>query len=95
MFVLWNFLAGLFVPYSQLPILNYIQRTTPNEFQGRVNSVLSLAAVGIQPLAIGLGGLALSAIGPVALLLIMGIGMAVAALGGLFSPAFRQAQVPP
>jgi DHA3 family macrolide efflux protein-like MFS transporter len=93
LFIFWNIIAGLFVPYSQLPILNYIQRVTPNEFQGRVNSALSLTSIGIQPLAIGLGGLALTVIGPSFLLILMGVGMILAALGGLLFPALRRAEI--
>ena len=93
-FVFWNLLAGLAFPFSQIPMTTYIQRAVPNALQGRVNSVLSLVNMGLQPLAIGLGGLVLAAVGPTGMLLMMGIGMALASLGGLASKSFRTVETP-
>jgi MFS family permease len=93
-FVFWNVIAGLAFPFSQIPITTYIQRTVPNHYQGRVNSVLSMVNWGVQPLAIGLGGLLLSANGSAVTLLVMGVGMTLGALSGLISRPFRTAEMP-
>ena len=63
----------------------------PDALQGRVNSVLTMTGMGVQPIGIGLGGLLLALIGPAWLLASMGAGMALAALGGLLSRPFRRA----
>lgn len=91
LFAVWNFLAGLAFPFAQVPMTTYTQKTVPENFQGRVNAVMSMAGMGIQPLSIGLGGILLAAIGPAGMLTIMGVGMAVAALLGLASRPFREA----
>jgi MFS family permease len=88
-FAFWNFVAGLAFPFSQIPMTAYVQRTVPEQFQGRVNSAMTMAGWGVQPLSIGLGGLLLSAIGPAWMLAVMGLGMALAALLGLRDHAFR------
>lgn len=92
-FAFWNLMAGLAYPFAQIPMTTYVQRTVPENFQGRVNSVIGMASMGIQPVGIGVGGMLLSVIGPAGMLAIMGIGMALAALVGLASPEFRAARM--
>jgi hypothetical protein len=97
-FSFWNVVAGLALPFAHVPMTVYIQRIVPQEFQGRVNSTFTMTQMGIQPLSIGLGGLLLAAIGPAWMLVVMGVGMSVASLLGLFSPTFRRVgsdEVPP
>jgi hypothetical protein len=93
LFSLLNLAAGLIFPLCQIPITGYMQRLVPQDFQGRVNAAMSMASMGVQPLGIGLGGLALAAIGPSSLLALMGGGMALAGLLGLADKAFRKASV--
>ncbi|MBC8101545.1 MAG: MFS transporter [Cytophagales bacterium] len=93
-FAFWNLIAGLAFPFAQIPMTTYIQRTVPDAFQGRVNSVLAMTGWGIQPLGIGLGSLLLAAVGPAWLLVLMGGAMTLAALGGLFARPFRAAALP-
>jgi MFS transporter, DHA3 family, macrolide efflux protein len=91
-FAFWNFAAGLAFPFAQIPMTTYTQKTVPENYQGRVNAVMSMAGMGIQPLSIGVGGLLLAAIGPSGMLAVMGVGMALAALVGLVSRPFREAR---
>lgn len=95
LFAFWNFAAGLAFPFAQIPMTTYVQRSVPESLQGRVNSVMAMTGLGVQPIGIGLGGLLLASLGPAWLLVLMGAGMALAALGGLFAGPFRRATVPP
>lgn len=92
-FAFWNLMAGLAYPFAQIPMTTYVQRTVPENFQGRVNAVIGMASIGIQPVGIGVGGILLSLIGPEGMLMVMGIGMALAALVGLASREFRAARM--
>lgn len=91
-FAWWNFVAGLAFPFVQLPMAAYIQKLVPENFQGRVNAAMTMTGMGIAPVAIGLGGLLLAAVGPGWMIAIMGIGMTFAGLLGLADKSFRTAQ---
>lgn len=93
-FVLWNVVAGIALPFSQVPINTYVQATVPSRFLGRVNAALTAAGMAAQPLAIGLGGIAVRPLGPGTMLLLMGIGMILIALGGLCVRDFRRVALP-
>lgn len=93
-FILWNLIAGLALPFAQIPLSTYIQITVPDTFRGRVNGALVMVSMGIQPLGMSLGGLLLDRIGLVAMFLVMGIGFCFAATAGLFDVRFRGAEIP-
>lgn len=88
----WNFLCGLSFPFVQIPMTGYIQRIVPDQFQGRVNSVLAMAGMGLQPLGIGLGAWVLALVGPAWMHVLMGGIVVAAALIGLSDRAFRDAR---
>lgn len=93
-FVVWNLAAGLSVPFAQIPISTYLQTSVPDAFRGRVNAVYSMLNVGVMPLGMALGGILIKGIGLVAMFLVMGIGMGLAALAGLLDREFREARMP-
>lgn len=94
LFILWNVLAGLAVPVADLPILTYLQKSVPDAYRGRVNAVRDMVATGVMPIGMGMGGLLVHQAGLVAAFLVMGVGMSVACLVGLFDRQFRTARMP-
>jgi MFS family permease len=86
--------AGLAVPLADIPINTYMQVSVPDEFRGRVNSVIQMIATGIMPVGIGLGGIVVAQVGVTWTFFIMGGGMAVAALAGLLDPRHRELRMP-
>lgn len=94
LFILFNFAAGLAVPWASIPVMTYLQLTVPDEYRGRVNSMLNMITMGVHPVGLSLAGRMIAAIGLVWAFLVMGAGMGVAALLGLFSRAFRSLQMP-
>lgn len=93
-FVFMNFLAGIALPFAQLPMATYMQLIVPDEFRGRVNSVLAMASSAAIPLAAGLAGAFIAWAGLPATFLVMGLGMGAAGLIGLLVPEFRRATLP-
>lgn len=89
-FCSWNVLAGIALPFGQIPLSTYLQATVPDAFRGRVNSALTMISMGTQPVGMSLGGFMLNALGLVNSFLVMGIGMGGVALGGLIDAPFRQ-----
>lgn len=93
-FCAWNVLAGLALPYGQIPLSTYLQATVPDAFRGRVNSTLTMISMGTQPVGMSLGGFMLNALGLVKSFLAMGIGMGGVALAGLLDGQFRGMRLP-
>lgn len=77
-FLLWNLLCGFGVPF-QIPVLSFIQKTTPDSHRGRVQSLLAMVSQLAAPVSNFLGGLALSRFGPEKMFLFMGGGLALSA----------------
>ncbi|MFN3729799.1 MAG: MFS transporter [Fimbriimonadaceae bacterium] len=94
LFCLFNFLAGVALPYAQIPISTYVQLTVPDEYRGRVNSAMTLVSLGVQPVGMGLAGVLIHRFGLVAMFLAMGFGMAAVAALGLADRPFRNAEMP-
>lgn len=92
-FTFWNFAAGIALPFAQIPMNTYVQATVPDAFRGRVNAVLTMVSMGVQPVGAGLAGLILAAIGIGPMFLLMGLGMGFAALVGLTDRQFREARL--
>lgn len=89
----WNFLAGLALPFAIVPISTYVQTVVPDAFLGRVNSALTIAGQAAQPIGMVAAGGLLEALGLIPMFWLMGGGMALCALAGMLSPAFRQARL--
>ncbi len=93
LFVLWNLIAGLAVPFAQIPVSAYLQTEVPDAFRGRVNAVYLMSAMGIAPLGMMLGGLTIEWVGLFRAFLIMGFGMVTVSLIGLANGAFRRLRI--
>ncbi len=93
-FMTWNFLSGIAIPFADIPITTWRGLTIPDAFQGRVNSLQTMIQSGSQPIGMGLGGMVVSAVGLVFAFEIMGVGMLVASLAGLFDREFRTLTLP-
>lgn len=89
-----NIVAGIAVPFADIPIASYLQLTVEDSFRGRVNSALTMMRMGITPLGLGLAGLMVKGLGLIGAFLLMGIGMLVVALAGLMSAPFRLSVMP-
>lgn len=94
LFVLLNALAGLAIPFADVPIITYIQASVPNSYQGRVNSVRDMVATGVMPIGMGMAGILVQKAGLVAAFAVMGIGMSMACVVGLADRKFRNVVMP-
>ncbi len=94
LFLLWNLAAGLAIPYSNIPMAAYMQASVPDAFRGRVSSLYSMLQMGVQPLGLALGGALVAQAGVSLAFIVMGGGMALAALAGLFDREFRGLAMP-
>lgn len=94
LFILWNVLAGLAIPFGNVPVNTYMQMTVPDAFRGRVNSAWTMASVGSQPIGLSLGGLIVQAFGIQGGFWTMGGGMTLSGLIGLFDRQFRTMKMP-
>jgi MFS family permease len=72
-------------PQFDVPSVSYRLSIIPEDMQGRVNSSFRFVAWGLQPLAIGLGGLLIARFGARDFLWGVSIGMVLVALAGLLS----------
>jgi hypothetical protein len=93
-FLFWNLCAGLAVPLIDIPVKVWVQTTVPDAFMGRVNSVMTMIQVGVMPIGVCLGGLLVAQAGISLAFLVMGGGMALAALAGLLDREFRLLEMP-
>jgi MFS family permease len=93
-FIAWNVVAGLAIPFAQIPIQSYLQLVVDDQYRGRVNSAITMVTIGMHPVGMAMAGLLIAGVGIVQSYLFMGIGMGVAALLGLLSPSFRNAIMP-
>jgi hypothetical protein len=94
LFFVWNLVAGLVLPFATIPVTVWLQASTPNQYQGRVNSILAMLQFGMQPLGMALGGMLVAKIGIAMAFFVMGGGMAVSAIGGLADKQFRSLKMP-
>jgi MFS family permease len=93
LYSVFNVLAGMALPFCDIPLTTYIQTEVSDALMGRVNSVLNMVRMGVMPVGMLLGGWMILKIGLVGAYLVMGFGMSAAALAGLTSPAFRGATI--
>lgn len=93
-FIGLNVVAGLAIPLGDVPLTTYLQRSVPDAYRGRVNSVRDMIATGMMPIGMTLGGKLIGTVGPAAMFVIMGVGMVGSCIGGLLDPVFRNAEMP-
>ena len=94
-FVFWNLVAGLAVPFADIPVRTWMQSTVPDIYRGRVNSVYTMLQAGTQPVGLCLGGLIVAQAGIEWAFIGMGGGMALAACAGLLDRTFRKLDIAP
>lgn len=93
-FLILNLLCGFCVPMADIPVGTYVQAAVPDGFRGRVNSVMSMILMGVNPIGMAMAGWLVAVCGLVNTFLIMGIGMLVGMALGSLSPEFRNAKMP-
>ena len=93
LFCLLNLIAGLALPFCDIPLTTYLQLEVEDGFRGRVNSVLNMARMGVMPMGMVMGAALVQRAGLVGAFLVMGLGMSFAAALGALSPAFRAAEI--
>jgi len=89
LFAFWNLVAGLGLPFGDIPLRTWMQLNIPDSLRGRINSVSTMMAAGVQPIGMGLGGMIVAHTGIEMAFVLMGAGMIVAAFGGLLNLEFR------
>lgn len=93
-FLLLNFLCGIVVPFSNIPVQTYLQKSVPDAFMGRVQALMSMSVMVTMPLGNLVAGPLLAKFGPTWLFWYMGAGLALAAMLGLFSRSLVTARMP-
>lgn len=94
LFVCWNVMAGLAIPFGNIPVNTYLQITVPDAYRGRVNSAWTMVSVGVQPIGLCFGGLLVQYAGLVGGFVTMGAGMMVSGAIGLLDGKFRRLVMP-
>lgn len=92
-FVALNAACGIFVPYLQIPITNYVQLEVPDEVRGRVFGFMGLASMGMTPISLLIFGQLIQVFGLHASFLVSGLGFTAVGLIALALPEFRRAQI--
>jgi len=85
-------LGFIIVPIYSVTHLSYRLALTPDELQGRVNSVFRLIAFGSQPLGLILTGALLQAIGPIATVVVLFVPQIILAVAATLNPGVRNAR---
>jgi MFS family permease len=93
-FLLWNVACGLVIPFVDIPMMTWKMTAIPDEFRGRFNSLNSMLQMGIMPLGMCLGGIMVDKLGLVAMFILMGGAMFLAAISGLLDREFRNLSLP-
>jgi hypothetical protein len=94
LFVLWNALAGLALPFAWVPIQVYVQSAFKDQVRGRVSSAMVSTQMAVQPVGLlGIGPL-LTWLGLTGAFVVMGGGMMLAGALGLSSKATRDEEIP-
>jgi MFS transporter, DHA3 family, macrolide efflux protein len=95
LFCFWNLVAGIALPFGDIPINTMMQVKVHDAYRGRVNSVVSMIGSGIQPVGMLLAGLLVQHAGLEATFLVMGLGMVAPAMAALLDRRFRHADLKP
>jgi hypothetical protein len=82
------------VPFSNIPVQTYLQKSVPDAFMGRVQALMGMAVMVTMPLGNLVAGPLLAKFGPAFLFFYMGGGLSLAAMLGLFSRPLVGARMP-
>ena len=94
LFLGFNVLCGLVLPFATIPLTTYIQMIVPDAFRGRVNATLTMLSMGVTPIGLGLAGMVLKEWGLVNTFLVMGLGLFIIPALGLLDRPFRDSRMP-
>lgn len=84
------FLIGVLVVMINVPFSTAMMRIVDKDKFGKVSAVTSIGSQGLTPIAMLLGGAAISGIGPLGLLIICAGGFLVTSLFLFFTPSIRE-----
>jgi len=87
-----NFIAGISLPFAQIPAMTYQALAVPDALRGRVNSIGMMASTIAMPAGMGLAGVMIDRIGLNNMFIVMGAGLLVG-LPALLDPVFRRARL--
>ena len=87
--ILVLFIHGIGIPLITISRTSIIQMIVPDEFRGRLFSMIYMAVMGTTAISIGLTGVILENIGPDTLFLLIGLSAAATVVIGL-DPNFRE-----
>lgn len=90
-YIFWNFLCGLSLPFAWIPMATYMQSGFPDELRGRVSSVWTTLSQGIQPVSLIVVGTLLTVMPLRPFYIIIGGAIALVAALGLLSRSYRNA----
>lgn len=93
-FMFWNVVAGITIPFAVIPMSTYMQTSVKDEFRGRVASAWTTSAMGAQPIGLAIAGKTLAILGLGGTFIAMGIAMMVVAMSSLLSRGFRTTTLP-
>lgn len=93
LFLFWQAVCGLAIPFVDIPMMTWRQTAIPDEFRGRFNSLMSMVQNGIAPIGLSLGGVMIDKCGIVGSFMIMGFGMFAASMSGLLDREFRSLRI--
>lgn len=94
LYILGNVVAGLALPFANIPFMTYLNLSVPAEYRGRLNSFLMMISSGVQPVGSALSGSGIRLVGLVGMYVAMGGAMTAAALAPLASKSFREERMP-
>jgi MFS family permease len=94
LFCLWNAVAGLAIPFCDVPFTTYMQLAVDDGLRGRVSSVINMTRMGVVPLGMAFGGFLVASFGLVGAFAVMGFGMTATALLSLTNADFRNSEIP-
>lgn len=94
LFLFWNIVCGLAVPFADIPAQTYTSLAVPDAMRGRVNSLAMMSWTAVMPIGMALAGITMAKFGLDNMFWIMGIGMLVVTVGGLLVRDFRRAEMP-
>jgi MFS family permease len=93
-FIAWNILCGLIIPFAFIPITTYMQMAFPDGMRGRVSSVWNMISMGVQPVGLFLAGPLLEIFDLTTMYVVIGLGITIPALIPLFSSRYRRTETP-
>ncbi|MEU7000088.1 MFS transporter [Nonomuraea sp. NPDC046570] len=88
------FVGGLALPALNIALSVEVARTVPDHMQGRIQSLLNVATMGITPLAPLVGGLLTQYGGAITAIVVLGVYLAVCCAIGTLSPTLRRTPAP-